>query len=270
MALTVDRQKISALISSPVSSGTADVLRRQGNVFFVGGNLPVYETLETMFESYCMESTGLFHLTFGDSGNLQRGLEMARLIKKNFSVRLMGRLDYPVPAETVEQIYAAGVDILDIPLPVCSSASDSTLISDHTARQATLDAARLVFPGWSVVASLEADQMATGATMAVIDSLLAKGIMPLVSFSGNTALKEPDDAAAVFSHLASGWKKHHVPVKTLLPLITLITPLVPREEPGLVRGFIDRIRDRHQLASSDLQRRLRVGQAADSLDSAEL
>ncbi len=270
MALTVDRQKISALISSPVSSGAADVLRRQGNVFFVGGNLPVYETLETMFESYCMESTGLFHLTFGDSGNLPRGLEMARLIKKNFSVRLMGRLDYPLPAETVEQIYAAGVDVLDIPLPICSTASSSTQISDHNDRQTTLNAARLIFPRWSVVASLKTDQMETSDTSVVIDSLLANGIVPMISFAENAALKEPDDVAAVFSHLAAGWKKHHVPVKTLLPLITLITPLVPREEPGLVRGFIDRLRDRHQLASSDLQRRLRVGQTADSLDSAGL
>lgn len=270
MALTVDRQKISTLTSSPVSSGAADVLRRQGNVFFVGGDLPVYETLETMFESYCMESTGLFHLTFGSSGNLPRGLEMARLIKKNFSVRLMGRLDYPVPSETVEQIYAAGVDILDVPLPACSTASGSARISDHKARQTTLEAARQVFPRWSVVASLEAGQMATGDTRAMIDSLLANDIVPMISFSAIADLNEPEDVAAVFSHLASGWKKYHVPVKTLLPLITLITPLVPRDEPGLVRGFIDRLRDRQQLASSDLQRRLRVAQAADSLDSAGL
>ncbi len=270
MAMTVDRHKVHSLMNSPLLTGAADVLRRQGTVFFVGGNLPMYETLETMFESHCMESTGLFYLTFGNSSTLQDSLEMARMIKKNFHVRLMGRLDSPASAEILERIYAAGVDILDIPLRARNAVSTEESEPDQDARLATLNAARSIFSRWSVVSSLVAGQESADTTIATIDTLLENGIIPLVSLSEQAAGQEPEYAVTIFSHVAAEWKRRQVPIKTLLPLISLTTPLTSREQPGFVRGFIDKIRDRQQLASSDLQRHLRIGHAQDSLDSAGL
>ena len=270
MAMTVDRHKVHSLMNRPLLAGAADVLCRQGTVFFVGGNLPMYETLETMFESHCMESTGLFYLTFGSGSTLQDSLEMARMIKKNFHVRLMGRLDYPASAEILERIYAAGVDILDIPLRGSRAVSTEEPDGDRTTRLATLNAARSIFSRWSVVSSLVAGQESVDAIITTIDTLLENGIIPLVSLSEQAAGQGLEYAVTIYSHMAAEWKRRQVPVKALLPLISLTTPLTSREQPGFVRGFIDRIRDRQQLASSDLQRHLRVGHAQDSLDSASL
>ena len=59
-------------------------------------------------------------------------------------------------------------------------------------------------------------------------------------------------------------------MKPFLPLISLTTPLVLAENTGRMRSIINRIHDRHSLATSDLRRHLRVVPAKDSLDSAGL
>src|SRR5690349_10442033 len=109
--MNIDQVALAGQLTSPPQLPCAGELRRAGKVFFVGGDLPINQTLETMFESFCMESTDLFLLTFGSRDNFFRGEEMARQIKKNFNVRLMGRLTYTPPAELVERAYAAGLDL---------------------------------------------------------------------------------------------------------------------------------------------------------------
>ena len=115
MSLALDRNRLKHLLEEPFPALLPDTLHRRDTVFFIGGNLPVYETLETMYESYCLESTDLFHVTFAGRKDLERNLELVRQIKKNFSVRLMGRIDFEIPAALVEMAYLAGLDLLDIP-----------------------------------------------------------------------------------------------------------------------------------------------------------
>ena len=179
MVMDIDRKKLDDLLRRPLQPATAGELRRCRNVFFVGGELPIDETLETMFESFCMESTELFHLAFGTVDRFPRGEEMARQIKKNFHVRLMGRLDNPVSTGVLERIYAAGVDILDIPL-----------LSFTRAQAGTYDAllsARSIFPRWSVASTLVAGEEPAAATRNGIDALLKDGIVPLVSLGESAA-----------------------------------------------------------------------------------
>jgi hypothetical protein len=80
----------------------------------VGGTLPIHATLETMFESDCAGSTDIFVLTFGSAETIRHGLEMAKLIKKNFNIRLMVRLNHSIPDWLYQQIYASGADLIDI------------------------------------------------------------------------------------------------------------------------------------------------------------
>jgi hypothetical protein len=270
MMMNIDQNKLSELAARPRQSAAAHELRRDGSIFFVGGELPVNETLETMFESYCTESTELFYLFFGELGTFHHGEELARQIKKNFNVRLMGRLGYPAPVSVLERAYAAGVDILDIPLDFSELPSHKAEMLEKTAIYQALLAARSVFPSWSVASTLPAGEGMPEAVINGIDLLLKDGIMPLVAVSGAGAAEHADGIAAIFNHLASGWKRYEVPVKPFLPLISYMTPLIPKKQAGIFRGLIDKFQDRRQLAASDLRRHLRVRHYEDSLDSAGL
>ena len=269
-SLITDRKKLSTLLEGNQQLPAADRLYRDGSVFFIGGALPLHQTLETMFTSFCTEATSLFYLSFGPRETVSQGLEMARQIKKNFHVRLMARIDYPAPAQISEHVYAAGVDLIDIPLTVF----DPLRAFDHGFNnQGVHDAllsARSVFPSWSVCSTLLIGAESPDSTISGIDALLNEGIVPLVTLSENAAGMESGSIAAVFSHLASVWHGHNVPLKPFIPLINSLTPLVPCEQTGLIRGLIDRFQERRMMAAADLRRHLRVKPAEDSLDSAGL
>jgi hypothetical protein len=261
MVMDIDQNKLNDLLKTPVQPAAEHELRRCGNVFFVGGELPVNETLETMFESFCMESTELFHLTFGDLSTYHRSEEMARQIKKNFHVRLMGRLGHPVSTRVLECIYAAGVDILDIPLLTYEEPSARI----HEA----LLAARPIFPRWSVASTLLVGEGSAASTQKGIDALLKDGIVPLVALGPGAAGVAAEAVAEIFQHLAQGWEDCDVPVQQYLPMISFMMPLVPRDPSGLFRGMFDKLNDRRLLVASDLRRHLRV-KTEDSMDSAAL
>lgn len=268
--MVIDQSKLNDLIERPLQPAAAGDLRRCDNVFFVGGELPVDETLETMFESFCTESTELFHLSFGPVSSLRNGEDMARQIKKNFNVRLMGRLAHPASAQVLEHIYAAGVDILDIPLTIFDRSVDGEGRCERDALYDALLSARAVFPRWSVASTLLAGVESPASTMKGIDALLEDGVVPLVALSDSATDLAPDAIATIFRHLASGWRKYEVPIKPFLPLISFMTPLTPVEAPGLFRGLMDKFHDRRLLVASDLRRHLRVTRAEDSMDSAAL
>lgn len=267
--MNIDRNKLSELAARPRQAAAAHELRRDGSIFFVGGDLPVSETLETMFNSFCTESTELFYLSFGDLGSFPHGEEMARQIKKNFNVRLMGRLDFLPAAQIMERAYAAGVDILDISINAAGQVSCNDLEKSDSYQ--SLLASKSIFPRWAVASTLQLNEAAPEIVVREIDILLRDGIMPLVAMSGQAAAARQGRVADIFEHLASGWKRYDVPLKPYLPLITHMTPLIPKKQAGLFRNLIDRIQDRQQLVASDLRRHLRVQHAQeDSLDSAAL
>ncbi len=240
---------------------TADRLFRDRSVFFVGGTLPVYETLETMFSSFCTEATDLFYLTFGSRSTFRQGVDMARQIKKNFNVRLMASINLSADDDVLERIYAAGVDNL-ILSQVFLPGSDRSNLPLQTAWE--------VFPRWSVASTLEFGIEAPAVTRNRIDMLLKEEIVPLVQFSAQSSRLSQEEIEALLTHLVAGWERVSVPLAAYLPLISVLTPLVARKPAGLFRGIVDKLRDRRQLAGSDIRRHLRVQQAENSLDSAGL
>lgn len=268
--MRIDREKLRELIARQVSYPSPDELRREANVFFVGGNLPERQTAETLYESHYQCNAALFHLTFGDLDGFQNGESMARMIKKNFNTHLMGRLDYPAPVQLIERAYAAGVDILDIPLAAPAAAEAGKNAPGVDERLRTIDEARAVFPRWSVVSTLVAGEDSAAVTIAAIDALLAIEVLPLVTFPEGAAGCPTDELVEVFSHLQAGWRRKKAVVKPLLPLIYLCTPLVPASPRGMLRGFIDTIDDRRLLAASDLRRHLRVKAVEESFESSGL
>jgi hypothetical protein len=268
--MIIDQHKLRSLVSKPAPPVAATELRREGNVFFVGGCLPVRETLETLFDSHCQAPGELFHLTFGDLDHFHEGEELARQIKKNFNTHLLGVVDYPAPPFVIERAYAAGVDLIDIPLRVFDHGLARERGIDKDGRLQSTRYALEVFPRWSVVATLLAGEEPSCSMASGIDFLLDTGVVPLVAISPRASHYPIEEIDAIFSHLAAGWKKHKVVTKPLLPLLSLVTPLVAARPKGLLRGFIDKVYDRQLLASSDLRRSLRVKQVEESFESAGL
>ena len=268
--MIVDQQKLRALITKSEKPVSAIELRREDNVFFVGGELPARETVETLFDSHCQAPAELFHLGFGDIDHFHLGEELARQIKKNFSARLVGRLDYPAPPFIIERAYAAGVDILDIPLKVFDQGLAKERGIEREERLASIQYARTVFPKWAVASTLMIGEEPSCSTVSGIDFLLDAGVVPLVAVSAKAAHYPGEEIAAIFKHVADGWNKQKVVTKPLLPLINLTTPLVASRPKGLLRGFIDKVYDRQLLATSDLRRSLRVKQVEESFESAGL
>jgi len=261
--MVVDEIKLQKLLTDHAKPATSRDLRRDGNVFLVGGELPHQETLETLFDSHCLAPAELFHLSFGAPETFSNGETLARLIKRNFNAHILGKMNYPASPTLLERAYAAGIDIVDIPLPALGR-------PEREGRLASLQSAQTIFPRWSVVTSIILGEDPLKDTLNEIDHLLAQGIVPLLQLPSQTARCGIAEAANAYSHLATQWRTHKVTVAPLLPFIALATPLVPQKQGGPLRGFMDRFRDRRLLAASDLRRALRVRQVEESFESAGL
>ena len=268
--MIVDQLKLRYLLSKPVKMDDAGELRREGNLFFVGGELPVRETLETLFDSHCQSPAELFKLTFGDLDHFHQGEQLARQIKRNFSSHILGSLPYPPPTYVIERAYAAGVDFLDIPLRVFDRGVANERGIEREEILHSLQVARELFPKWSVATTLLAGEEPSCSVAGGIDYMLDAGILPLVEISPRACQYPVEEIAAIFAHLAAGWKKYKVSIKPLQTLINLTMPIVDAKPRGILRGFIDKVQDRRLLAASDLRRSLRVRQVEESFESAGL
>lgn len=268
MSPVIDSQKLSRLYGMAQSGVTADDLRREGRVFFIGANLPVFSTLETMYESYCQESSELFHVTFGDSGRFEQNLEMVRQIKRNFSIRLMGRVGYHLSESQVERLYLAGLDILDI--PGTSGEVDQGEDDNRASLPVVFKAAAATFTRWSVVSSIPAGPGTPQTVRNSIEELLRSGVIPLLDFAEKRNCWDEEEVGNCYRFLAAEWRRHRVPLKPIMPLLRLTTPFVLAESAGYLRGVMNKLQDRRVLAASDLRRHLRTRGAEASFESAGL
>lgn len=265
----IDRQQLHRLIHSPLRPSVSTELRREETVFFIGGDLPSLETLETVFESHCQSPADLMVVTFGDVNSFHIGEELVRQLKKNFHVHLMGRFDYPAPPHLLQRAYAAGIDLVDIPLHVMDSGLARERKLEKEERLRSLETAKAIFGKWNVAATLAAGEEACCSTVSGIDQLLKHDIVPLVTVTARAAQYGRTEVEDIFSHLATALKRHRVVTTPLLPLLSLATPL-ELAKPGILKGFINRLHDRQLLATSDVRRALRVKQIEESFESAGL
>jgi len=270
MIRAIDSHRLDFLHGTPCNYANPTDLRREGRVFFIGGNLPVYSTLETMYESYCLEATELFHVTFGDAAAFGQNLDMVRQIKRNFSIRLMGQIGYPLSASQVEQVYLAGLDVLDIPQQAYGIYPAAGSEGEGGRWRETFGAAAITFTRWSVASTIIADHAAPEDVRAAIHDLLDHGVIPLLVLAGEGSVLNPAESGDLFLYLAAEWHRHRVPLKPIMPLLRLTTPFEFTASSGFLRDVIDRFQDRRIMATSDLRRHLRTSGAEASFESAGL
>jgi hypothetical protein len=257
--MIVDAEKTKTLIARPVLPAAADELRRQDNVFFVGVHLPLQQTLETIFESDCQSPAELFVFSFGDAADFHQADMLVKSIKPNFKGFLFGQFRFAPSRQLLEHAYAAGIDLIDIPL-----------CGDRDNRLAALHYAKTVFPRWSTISTLFAGTQAPEATNRDIDLLLAESILPLMAVSIEAGSYPEAEIAAIFEHLAQGWRRRKATVKPLHPLLYLTSPYAPPPKKGVVHGLFDKANDARLRATSDLRRLLRVREVEESFESAGL
>ena len=267
MIHTIDSHRLNILHGTPLNYASPIDLRREGRVFFIGGDLPVYSTLETMYESYCQESTDLFHVTFGDTGAFEQNLDMVRQIKRNFSIRLMGQISNPLSTSQVEQIYLAGLDVLDVPHQAYGSYPDAGTAGKWLE---TFSAAAATFTHWSITSTIIADHAAPEDVRAAIQGLLEHRVIPLLALAGDKNAWNPAETGDLFLHLAAEWHQHRVPLKPIMPLLRLTTPFEFTVSSGFLKNVIDKFQDRRIMATSDIRRHLRTSGAEASFESAGL
>jgi hypothetical protein len=220
-----------------------------------------------MFDSQCEGSTDIFVVTFGGDNTLRHGLEMVRLVKKNFNMRLMVRLNHPIAEPLYAQIYAAGADLVEI---AEITPRGEHHFSHNSGWESVHEAATAAFPRWAIASPLTINGSSSKLQMRQVDDLLRIGIVPLPRLKWDGTAEAENESCAVLHHLTKSWRQHKVAIKPFMPLICLNSPLTQARKPGALRALFDRVHERHRLATSDLLRHLRVSAPTDSMDSAEL
>lgn len=251
----LDLQKLAQLRQLPPGPAAVGELRRVDQVFLVASELPLQPTLETIYESDCQKPADLFWLRFATLGEFLRGEELVRQLKKNFRGYLLGRFEFLPPTELIDRAYAAGLDLLELPLSAV-----------EPPQWAALDYARTVFPQWSVLATLPA----LAQNQALAEILAQRGIVPLFSLEQIPARLQQTTLADSFKQLQRSWRRHKVALKPLRPLLELTTPFTPPPKPRGVGALLERVDDVRLRTTSDLRRLLRVREVADSFESAGL
>lgn len=257
--MRIDPKKLHRMATLPGRRAVRGELRREDQVLFVSAELPVQLTLETAFESDCQKPLDLFRFSLGEPEGFSGAEELVRQFKKNFTGHIIGRFESMPSPTIIDRAYAAGLDLLEIPL---GARTPQDLLPEQLK---TLDYARSVFPAWAVTLVLD-----TAADPGLAELLLRHGLMPVVLLESDFSGTSTESLVQLFSHLARGWKKHKVSLKPLLPLLDLATPLTPPPKRRGFSGLIERIDDARLRTVSDLRRQLRVREVAASFESAGL
>jgi hypothetical protein len=261
--MIIEPKKIDHLLSRPFRLADAGELWREENVFFLGEELAAREILETIFDSDNEATVELFVFSFGEPQSFLRAEELVRAVKKNFKGYLLGSFAAAPPAPVIDQAYAAGVDLIDLPLPPAAATAERESLL------AAFSHAGVVFPRWSVLSSFAAAEGSLTAAQEHIDFLLDQGVLPFVTLPGGLPPLPSADLVRLYEYLRRRWQRARVALQPLRPLLRLATPLVPPPRTGIGRllGHLDDARLR---TASDLRRLLRVREVRESFDSAGL
>jgi hypothetical protein len=260
--MKISAQKLDALIKQPINCpGPGEYYRRE-SVFFLGDHLPLQQTVEVLFASDCEKPVDLFHLTFTDPSAFAAFLPLALLIQKNFKGYRMGRFLYVPPAEHIDAAYAAGLELLDLPL--LTGADQGAVERLHT----SLQHARTLFARWTVSASLPLQGRSLPDCRSSVEELLGKGIIPILQ--GPAATLGRTELLPLYQWLISQWQRSKANLKPIMPLLLLCVPLLAEPPRKGVDRLLERASETGQRTAADLRRLLRVRGAEQSFDSAAL
>ena len=251
----VSKNKLKLLQKRKKNPVETAELRRFDKVLSVPAGLTIRPALETILEMEERQPVELFRFDFSDSAVFLRGEELVAQLKKNFHGYLFGAFAVSPEPSLIDRAYAAGLDLIQIPLT-----------GEDSRQWAALNYARTVFPAWSVIALLPVPSQ----NQQLLKILLQRGIIPLIDLQQVSPEESDKVLEAAFNQLLHSWQNHRVPLSPLYPLLESTTPLIPPPRPHGIGGLIKRMDDARQRTGLDLRRLLRVRGVADSFESAGL
>jgi len=206
-------------------------------------------------------------------------------VRRHFDTLVVAQVHPPRSTAWVDRTYAMGVDALSYNLEIF----DPVLLGRHCVgraryigRERYLDAlahAASVFPSGTVWSDLVLGLEPPESTLAGIEALTAKGVVPVASIvRSETPLPEPTAIAPVLTELYRAVKRRGINMGWVRDLALGITPLEARQFAGdgarlavtlqqLTRFRLGALATRNL---SRFRRRLRVRRVSESFDSARL
>ncbi|MFQ5482864.1 MAG: hypothetical protein ACE5ER_08900 [Nitrospinaceae bacterium] len=204
---------------------------------------------------------------------------LVRAIKRNFRTFVALRGFAPEDLTTLDHIYAAGVDLLVLPLEGFSSAArlEEILPQEHSYR--ALEYAKDVFAEGTVLTELMLIAENQGLLFHKIDLLTKKGILPLLKLP-NLGM-EPgvfEQVQEVVEHLANSVRASRLPLKWLYPGAQFVSPLdagfytqpAAKAKPAARPIYKSTLGKTASEGFAALRRALRVKNISDSYESAGL
>ncbi|TMA50709.1 MAG: hypothetical protein E6J76_11600 [Deltaproteobacteria bacterium] len=206
-------------------------------------------------------------------------------MRRHFDTLVVTQIHPPRSTAWIDRTYAMGVDALSYNLEIY----DPTVLGRHCigraryiGRDRYLDAlgyAAGVFPSGTVWSDLVIGLEPAQSTLAGIEALAAKGVVPVASIvRGEAPLPEPAEIIPVLAELYRSVKRHGINMGWVRDLALGITPLEARHFAGddarlaVTVQHLTRFR-LGALAARGLarfRRRLRVRNVSESFDSAQL
>jgi proteasome lid subunit RPN8/RPN11 len=254
----------------------------------------VDDVLEAVDAALAEASIEAAFLTVGYTPDEDRGIALlepyVRAIKKRF--RILVAVDAIPPADHawIDRTYAMGVDTLAYNLEVFDPERFRVVcpgLDRLVGRDRYLDAlsyATGIFPNGAVISHLIVGLETPADTMAGIDDLTARGVVPVLPvcrpFQGKDLRPDRapllDEVVPVYAHLGHALARHRLNLGWVREMSVHLSPDDARALAGQRRGFFRRVSDalaggpRLAAKLSDLRRALRVKEVADSMDSAQL
>lgn len=250
-----DQKKLTRLRTQRLNPAAMVELYRHHRIFQVAVDAPMLLTLEAVLESESRQPVELFRLHFMDEESFFQGQDLVRQLKKNFHGFLFGAFAEIPTTRLIDHAYAAGLDLIHMPLT-----------GDDSRQWVALNYARTVFPSWSVLAGVSVWPQSD----APFSILARRGIVPWIDLEKLPADIPDEILCNSFKALLRNWQEFKIKLKPLYPLLKATLPFSPPPRSRGLSGLIELADDVALRTGLDLRRLLRVRGVADSFESAGL
>lgn len=255
--------------------------------------LAVADVVDTVRAAFAEGAVEFVSLHVGDLAGDDAGVQFVepyvRAIKRHFDTLVAVQSAPPQTDAWIDHAYAMGVDALSYHVELHDPARFERHYPQRSARGGrdriydALAHAATIFPSGTVWSALHVGLEPPESTMAGIDALAGRGVLPVLSLARprgwrDHPLPDPEAVAPLFAHLFHAVRKARINMHWVRDLHGAVTPIEARfyvdEEAragaGLGQFYRSRLGGLAARNLARLRRRLRVRQVSDSFDSSHL
>ena len=211
---------------------------------------------------------------------LTRLAPLVKAIKKEFSTFVALRGFPPKDKQTLDKVYAAGIDLLNLPLEGFAGYAKKEDVIPPPLVYSALEYAAGIFPLGTVWTELALEPGPINSLKDKIDYLTGKGVVPLLKLKAPSIVtgEEYRSVAEVALHLENATQNARLPLKWLFPQCRYMSPLDTRffiDPPNKAKlnakpVYKSPLGRKASEGFAVLRRKLRIKDVSDSYESAGL